>query len=161
MTATSTFAFNLQPHHRVIAAALLRHLAARLGEAISVVMTRERCEIIAEEFLTKNDASVGIFDAVFESGLVQVTADSFAFEHELLLTYFRAEALRRTAEPGPALALELRKPRNTDLLSFVLPRLSESEHVAAAIHTAGDLRTLVHQRGGMRTNRSKRANSRV
>jgi hypothetical protein len=134
----------LQPHHRVIAAALLRHLAGRLGDAISVVMTRERCEILAEEFLTKNDASVGILDAVFESGLVQVTADSFAFEHELLLSYFRAEALRRTAEPGPALAQELRKPRNADLLSFVLPRLSESEHVAAAIHTAGDLRTLIH-----------------
>jgi hypothetical protein len=134
----------LQPHHRVIAAALLRHLAGRLGDAISVVMTRERCEVLAEEFLTKNDASVGILDALFESGLVQVTADSFAFEHELLLTYFRAEALRRTAEPGPALALELRKPRNADLLSFVLPRLSESEHVAAAIHTASDLRTLVH-----------------
>ena len=134
----------LQPHHRVIAAALLRHLATRLGDAISVVMTRERCEILAEEFLTRNHASVGILDAVFESGLVQVTADSFAFEHELLLTYFRAEAFLRIAEPGPALALELRKPRNADLLPFVLPRLSESGHVATAILAAGDLRTLVH-----------------
>jgi hypothetical protein len=133
----------LHPHHRVIAAALLRHLAGHLSDAISMVMTRERCEIHAEEFLTRNDASVGILDAVFESGLVQVTADSFAFEHELLLAYFRAEVLRRGAA-GKSLALELQKPRNADLLPFVLPRLNESEHVVAVVRAAGDLRTLVH-----------------
>jgi hypothetical protein len=108
------------------------------------VMTRERFEILAEEFLTKNDASVGILDAVFESGLVQVTADSFAFEHELLLTYFRAEVLRRRAAAGSALGVELQKPRNADLLLFVLPRLNENGHVVAVIRAVSDLRTLVH-----------------
>jgi Nuclease-related domain len=110
-----------------LAAALLRYVAGYMHNTISIALSRNRFEEIAERFLSENSISVSILDPLLQSRVVDLTADSFSFEHELLLTYLAAEQLRRSAAHCDALVVELRKPRNASLFEFILPRLDETE----------------------------------
>jgi hypothetical protein len=127
----------------VLSTALLRHLADKLGDDLTMVMSREGCEIAAQTFLDEQDAPLTILDAIFESRLVQVTGDSFAFEHQLLLAYFQAESLRRKAISAAVLGAELAKPRNADLFDFILPRVQDKTDAGVVLKAATSLSTLI------------------
>ena len=106
------------------AAALLRHIAGQMHERLAIALTRRTYDELAERFLTQNDAKLSVLDALSETRLIELSADTFSFEHELLLTYIEAEHLRRTMPDIDVLARELAKPRSAQLIEFILPRIT-------------------------------------
>jgi hypothetical protein len=130
------------PKQTVVASALLRHLAGIMNDSVSFIMPKHQCTYLAEEFLRRHDTGFGLLDLIFESRLVQVTSDSFAFEHELLFKYLKAEHLWRTTASVAELASELRKPRHHDLLEYILPRFTNESDIALLLTSSLDVMTL-------------------
>jgi schlafen family protein len=112
-----------------VLAALLRDIAGQMGEEVTTFWPRYRFEQHAERFLLQQKSPLGLLDELRTSRLVTITNDSFAFEHELLLDYFRADQLSRKSTTPELLAAELAKPKNQALLPFVLCRQSEATTV--------------------------------
>jgi hypothetical protein len=133
---------HLPAKHAIVASALLRHLAGTMNESASLIMSMHDCTLIAEAFLHKHEAGLNLLDQILDSRLVQATPDSFAFEHELLFRYFKAEHLRRTTVSVSDLTLELRKPRHEDLLEYVLPRFTNDADIALLLTSATTVKTL-------------------
>ncbi|HEY4433127.1 MAG TPA: hypothetical protein VGM99_01890, partial [Candidatus Cybelea sp.] len=123
LPATNTF----------MAAALLRHIAGEMHGRLAIALTRRTYEDLGERFLTQNDAKISVLDAVAETRLIDLSADSFSFEHELLLTYLEAEHMRRATPDIDALAVELAKLRNAHLVEFILPRINVPDERARII----------------------------
>jgi Nuclease-related domain len=132
----------LPSQHRVVASALLRAIAADMSDSLCTTLSRERCETLATRFLETSDAPLRIVDDIFDSPLVEVSAETFSFEHELLLTYFRSEHLRRLHHPIDALAHALRKPRNEPLIEFILPRFKRPDEVITLLGAIDNFSTL-------------------
>ena len=105
--------------------ALLRNISDRMGQELATFWFRDDFERCAEEFLSAQGAGLGHLDQLKSSRLISLTEESFSFEHELLLDYFRAEQVRRNFVSSDQLALELTKPKNQSLVPFVLPRYKE------------------------------------
>jgi hypothetical protein len=131
-------AMSLPKTNAFTAAALLRHIAGNMHETLSIALTRRTYEEVAERFLTENDANIALLDAVSETRLIDLTADSFSFEHELLLTYLEAEYLLRKTPDIDTLAEELAKPRNAYLIEFILPRIAAPTERARLIAVVKD-----------------------
>jgi hypothetical protein len=102
--------------------ALLRGIAGAMGQEVTNFWPRDKFEQYAEKFLAQHAASFGLLDELKSSRLVGLTNDSFSFEHDLLLDYFRAEQMRREFVVADSLAVELAKPRNQSLVPFILTR---------------------------------------
>ena len=128
--------------HTSAASAVLRHVASEMGRSFSTAWTRDQFETTAERFLIDSQAPVGILDDIRESRLVDVTEDSFSFEHEILFNYFKADALRRGTAGVAELATELKRPRNHELLELVLPRYSDPLQITALLSTTDDVEVL-------------------
>lgn len=107
-----------------VAAALLRHLAGQMRERYAIALTRRTFEDLAEQFLVANDGTLSLLDRLAATRLVDITPDTFSFEHELLLTYLQADDLRRQSPNPDWLAEQMTKPGSTHLFEFVLPRVS-------------------------------------
>lgn len=121
---------------------LLRALAAAMSEAITFSLSRSRFDAITERFLVEQNASISLIDTLTTSRLARLTEHSFAFEHELLTNYFRAEALRRITTPPKTVARELMRPLNQDLVEYIVPRLTEPEEIAAVLASTTDVQSL-------------------
>jgi hypothetical protein len=106
--------------------ALLRAISDRMGLELANFWFRDDFERRAEEFLSAQRAGLGHLDQLKSSRLISLTEDSFSFEHELLLDYFRAEQVRRDLVSPDQLAPELTKPKNQSLIPFLLPRYKEA-----------------------------------
>jgi hypothetical protein len=139
---------SLRSDHSVVASALLRHLADYMNTSVAFALPRITCDEVAGAFLTKHQAPLGILDSIFQSRLVEVTSDSFAFEHEMVFAYLKAEQLRRSTATATDLATELQKPRNVDLLEFVLPRYTLQNDVVALVSAASSVDVLAHIHAG-------------
>jgi hypothetical protein len=111
------------PVDTTVSEALMRALAARMASELSTFLPRDDFERYSEEFLASQNASLKLLDQLKASRLVNLTDDTFGFEHDLLLDYLRAEHSRRQ---NSALDLaELGKPKNQALIPFLLPRYSD------------------------------------
>jgi hypothetical protein len=110
-----------------VAAALLRHVAGQMRNEYAIALTRRTFEDLAEQFLVANDAKLSLLDRLATTRLVDVSFDTFSFEHELLLTYLQADDLRRQYPDADSLAERLAMPGSTDLFEFVLPRMTEED----------------------------------
>lgn len=126
------------PEHTAVASALLRKVAGEMGQAISMVWSRDKFETTAERFLADQQASLGVLDELRRCHLVELTDDSFAFEHELLFDYFKAEDLRRNVHDIDELVTELTRPLNQDLFEFVVPRFSQPTDIAKILSASAD-----------------------
>ena len=80
-------------------------------------------ERAAERFLVEQNASLEILDELRRCRLIELTDDTFSFEHELLFDYFKAENLRRQVSNAHELADELRKPRNQQFVELLVPKV--------------------------------------
>jgi hypothetical protein len=119
------------PTNTTVSEALARALAARMADELSTFLPRDDFERYSEEFLASQNASLTLLDQLKASRLVSLTDDTFAFEHDLLLDYLRAEQVRRE---GPVLNLsELGKPKNQSLIPLLLPRYSEDKAVRSLL----------------------------
>jgi hypothetical protein len=112
-----------------------------------MAMSRSEFEWSAESFLLEQQVSVSILDDLLKCRLLDVSDDLISFEHETLFDYFRAEQLRRNYPTLDELSKELRRPRNEDLLEFIIPRFFDTESIAVLLSTAqsSDLLNLVLQ----------------
>ncbi len=81
--------------HTAVSSALLRTIAGEMAKAISTVWSRDMFERAAERFLIEQNASLEMLDELRCCRLIELTDDTFSFEHELLFDYFKAESLRR------------------------------------------------------------------
>lgn len=113
------------PEGTTVLTALLRDIAGRMGQELSNFWPRDDFERHAEDFLLTQRAPLGLLDCLKSCRLLSLTNDSFAFEHDLLLDYFRAEQARREFPSLDALGHELAKPRSQALIPFLLPRHTE------------------------------------
>jgi hypothetical protein len=130
------------PHHTAVLGGLIRTIASVMSEEITLAISRDRFERLAESFLTQQGASLELIDVLAGSRLARVSRDSFAFEHELLAKYFRAETLRRAVRDTSDLATELRRPINQDLLEFVLPQFAHGAELAELLDSTNDIALL-------------------
>jgi hypothetical protein len=105
--------------------AMVRRIAAVMGNEVTTFWPRYEFEQYAEKFLAAQGSPLGLLDQLKSSRLVSLTKDSFSFEHELLFDYFRAEQMRRDFLAPDSLAAELAKPKNQSLFPFVLPRQAD------------------------------------
>ena len=119
--------------------ALLRQFAGRMGQEITNFCSREEFERDAEGFLLVQKAPLLLLDQLKSSRLVNITDDSFAFEHDLLLDYFRAAHLSRVLPGFDSIISELAKPRNQPLIAFVLPRYKDPNEVRALFGATSNL----------------------
>lgn len=124
------------PANTTVSTALLRALADKMSAKLALALDREEFEITAEEFLAAQDCPLGVIDELRSTRLIQLTDDSFCFEHEALFDYFKAEYLRRRFKDVKELAAELRRPRYQDLVEFLLPRFSAPEDIREVLRTA-------------------------
>lgn len=111
--------------------ALLRAISDSMGQELTNFWPRDDFERYAEEFLIAQRVGLGLLDQLKSSRLIALAEDSFSFEHELLLDYFRAEQFRREFTSLDQLIIELAKPRNQSLVQFLLPRYKEAGSVRA------------------------------
>lgn len=130
------------PEHTAVAAALLRQLAGEMGETLSMAWSRNTFERAAERFLSDHKAPLTVLDALRKSRLLTFTDNLVSFEHELLFDYFKAEDLQRRAADVDALAVAVQRPRNRDLLEFVLPRFSDLGEIARLLSSTDDVALL-------------------
>lgn len=124
--------------YATVATALLRALAAEMTAKFTSTLSRSEFDTIAEDFLAIQKVPLTIIDDLHSSRLISLTDDGFAFEHELLFDYFRAEFLRRQFRGVNQLATELRRPRHQDLFEFILPRFSDAEELRGFLFAAPD-----------------------
>lgn len=127
------------PHETAVATALLRRVAAEMSRVFTVVWPRNQFESFARAFLTEQKVSLSLLDEIENSRLVRISEDSFAFEHELLLDYFRADHLREQATTFDELVVQLRRPRNHDALEFLLPRFSNPTDLDTLLSSINDV----------------------
>ncbi len=126
----------------ITGAAFLRAFADEMRSDLTFCFPRDRFESLAEAFARDEGVPLSVLDAVGRSGLVVFGADTIAFEHELLFSYFLAEVLRRQAGDVTALAEELKRPRNRNLFAFVLPRLTDQSEIATVLRASEDVTLL-------------------
>src|SRR5262249_42852247 len=119
--------------HASVISALMRRLARAMGDAYALALGRDTFTRIAEAVIEGCQAPLGILDDLPKLRFARLSDSHFAFEHELLFDYFRAEDLRRRATNIPELISELRRPRNRDLIEFILPRLDQAEDIAQVL----------------------------
>jgi hypothetical protein len=124
------------PEHASVVAALLRRVAGEMAESLSSVWKRDVFERFAGRFLAEQHAPLTILDEIRNSRLIELTDSYFCFEHELLFDYFRAEHLHLASSDVRALAQELRKPRNQDLLELIVPRFTDASDLATVLSAA-------------------------
>lgn len=77
-------------------------------------------ERVALSLLEQQRASVTTFQAIIETGLVEVNSGFITFRHELLQRYFEALDLRRVAIDANSLLTELLAPTHHILIDFCL-----------------------------------------
>ncbi len=130
------------PRHASVAAALLRFVACEMAKSLATAWSRDLFETTAERFLIDKQGPLGVLDEMRACRLVELTNDSFSFEHEILFNYFKADALRRNTTVIEDLAAELQRPRNQQLLAFVLPRYSDPVEIAELLSATGDVEVL-------------------
>src|SRR5271157_2586051 len=118
--------------------ALLRQLAAEMDKTLSVAISRDEFERLAEEFVEVNSLPLTLIDETRELRLLDMDDETVSFEHELLFHYFRCEHLRRQCKDVEELARELQRPSNQGLQEFVLSRLSSEGEIARIIGTCKD-----------------------
>jgi hypothetical protein len=126
------------PDESSVAAALLRKVAGEMNDAAAFVWSRDAFETAAEEFLSRQGVALTLLDAVKSSHLVELTSDTFAFEHELLFCYFKAEDLRRRKPDISVLAEQLKRPRNHVLAEFIVPRYGSGRDAATLLTSVSD-----------------------
>lgn len=136
------------PRHTAVATALLRELAGEMATHFATYCDRETFESTAERFLREHGAPITVLDEVCSSRLVRLSHEGFSFEHELLLAYFRAEALRKQSNETSQLLEELHRPRNRDLVNLILPRFKDGTDIATLLRAATDARLLTHALAG-------------
>jgi hypothetical protein len=129
---------NSVPEHASVVTALMRKVAARMGDAYVLALARDTFVRTAESVLEAAQAPLGILDHLPKIRFVRLSNDHFTFEHELLFDYFRAEELRRRTVNIAELVHELRRPRNGDLIEFILPRLADADDVAQVLSIVSD-----------------------
>jgi len=126
------------PDHTVVQSAILRSLANEMADTLSVAWERDRFDTSAERFVQSQHASLTVLDDLRRSRLIMLTDEYFSFEHELLFDYFRADELRRRCTDVSELAREVTRPRNQELLEFILPRFSDDASIATLMAAATD-----------------------
>jgi hypothetical protein len=131
-----------------VAGALVRHLAAEMGERGSLHLTRNDCETLASRFLAEHGAPLTVLDDLLQSQLLEVSGDIVSFEHELLFKYLRSSALQRSAASLAELCAALRLPRYRELIEFVLPRLSCRDEVDAVLNVCDSVTVLANAYDG-------------
>jgi len=125
------------PQHASVVSALMRRLAGTMGDAYGLALGRDAFTRTAEAVIDECQAPLGI-----------LSEHHFAFEHELLFDYFRAEDLRRRARNIAELVGELRRPRNRDLIEFILPRLEQAEDIAQVLEVVAEAPLLLRIMAG-------------
>lgn len=126
------------PGHTVVQSALLRAIAGEMADRVTLAWDRDKFDRTAERFVQSQGASLLVLDDLYNSRLVDLTDEHFSFEHELLFDYFRAEELRRRFTDVSDLTSELTRPRNQDLLEFIVPRFSDEAEIATLMTAAAD-----------------------
>lgn len=126
------------PQHAAVVTALMRNVACRMAADYALVLRRDAFARIAESMLEAAHAPIGILDELLNIRFARLSDQYFAFEHELLFDYFRAEGLHRRASGAPELVSELRRPRNNCLIEFVLPRLEDRGTIAEVLAIVTD-----------------------
>ena len=125
------------PQHASVVSALMRRLAGAMGDVYALALGRDTFTRTAEEVIEGCRAPLGILDDLPKLRFARLSDNHFAFEHELLFDYFRAEDLRRRAANIAELISELRRPRNRDLIEFILPRLDQADDIAQVLGIVG------------------------
>jgi hypothetical protein len=113
-----------------------------MARALSTVWSRDMFERAAESFLVEQKASLEILDELRRCRLIQLTDDTFSFEHELLFDYFKAENLRRQVSNSQEFADELRKPRNQQFVELLVPRFSDRSDIETILASADEVTVL-------------------
>lgn len=126
------------PQHTSIVSAVMRRLASRMGEAYALALGRDAFTRTAEAVIEESQAPLVILDDLPKVRFARLSDNYFAFEHESLFDYFRAEDLRRRVASTEELVSELRRPRNRDLIEFVLPRLDRADEVEQVLGIVAD-----------------------
>lgn len=124
-----------------VTTAMLRAISAEMAGEVLSSWERDEYERFAEQFLRQQNASIGVLDQLKRSGLIRLTDEFFAFEHELLGDFFAATAVHRQHANDHSLANELKKPRNQKLIELILPRLDDEE-VASVLSVTADRQVL-------------------
>jgi hypothetical protein len=127
------------PQGTTVLTALLRDIAGKMGQELTNFWPRDDFERHAEDFLSKQRASLALLDHLKSCRLLSLTHDSFSFEHDLLLDYFRAERARREFASLDALGHEVAKPRSQALIPFLLPRYTEATELRALFASTSNL----------------------
>jgi len=126
------------PQHASVVSALMRRLAGEMGDAYALALGRDTFTRTAEAVIEGCRAPLGILDDLPKLRFARLSDNHFAFEHELLFDYFRAEDLRRRATNIAELIGELRRPRNRDLIEFILPRLDQADDIAHVLEVVSE-----------------------
>lgn len=124
--------------HAPLLSEFLRTVAERMGVAITLVFARDEFERAWECFAHENKLPLDLLQTIQSTRLVRISEDLFEFEHELLLHYFRAEALRRDLPEIAQLAAALGRPRNHPLAEFVVSRFQEPEDTGKLLDAVVD-----------------------
>ena len=136
------------PQHASVVSALMRRLAGTMGDAYALALGRDAFTRTAEAVIEECQAPLVILDDLPKVRFARLSENYFAFEHESLLDYFRAEDLRRRAANTAELVSELRRPRNSDLIEFVLPRLDQAEEIEQILGIVADAPLLLRVMAG-------------
>ena len=136
------------PQHASVVFALMRRLAGTMGDTYALALGRDAFTRTAEAVIEGCQAPLGILDDLPKVRFARLSENHFAFEHELLFDYFRAEDLRRRAGNIAELISELRRPRNRDLIEFILPRLDQAEDIAQVLEVVAEAPLLLRVMAG-------------
>jgi len=126
------------PRYAPMLSEFLRTVAERMGAAITLVYARDEFERAWERFAYENKLALEVFQEIQSTRLIKISEDLFAFEHELLLHYFRAEALRRDLSEIGDLAAALERPRNHPLAEFVVSRFQAPDDLGKLLDAVVD-----------------------
>jgi hypothetical protein len=126
----------------VVGAAFLRSIAAEMREELVFAIQRDRFESLAEKFFHQEATPLASLQKLLTSRLLVTGDDYVSFEHELLFDYFRAGEIIRNAPSTEILASEFDRPRNKQLLEFVLGYSRNTDEIARLLNDADDVTTL-------------------
>ena len=126
------------PQHASVVSALMRRLAGEMGDAYALALGRDTFTRTAEAVIEGCQAPLGILDDLPKLRFARLSDNHFAFEHELLFDYFRARRLAPARDEHRGVNRELRRPRNRDLIEFILPRLDLADDIAHVLEVVSE-----------------------
>lgn len=126
----------------IVASAFLRAIAGEMMESLTMAITRDRFEKLAEAFYQQEQAPLAAVEQLLRSRLVLPGDEYIFFEHELLLDFFKTQYLTRKTEAAEDLALDLSRPRNAHLLELALGHCESEASIVALLAKASDPKPL-------------------